>query len=74
LCCEVSTSHLGQVGPSFDAGHKRCQPSQQRSLVAVTCADLQDVLCSASPSAWIIRADSDGWVVTWPCGMRTGSS
>ncbi|HET9304197.1 MAG TPA: hypothetical protein VFO20_15610, partial [Propionibacteriaceae bacterium] len=27
-----------------------------------------------SRSAWTIRADSEGWVVTWPCGIGTGSS
>ena len=49
LCCEVSSSLLGQVGPAFNARHERRQSCKQRGLVAVAGANLEDVLVSDEP-------------------------
>lgn len=68
---EVSSRVLHQVRPSFNADDVGGHHCQQGGLEAVARADLElPVRCSPS----IMRADSDGWVVTWSCPMDTGSS
>jgi hypothetical protein len=49
VTCSVPPSPLGQVGPSFDARHEGRQPSEQRGLVAVAGADLEDLFGSGEP-------------------------
>jgi transcriptional regulator of acetoin/glycerol metabolism len=74
---QVAARLRGQVRPDVDGDHTGGQPGQQRGLVTIAGADLEDLFGArqARPSAAIIAADSDGWVVTcwWAMGMGASS-
>jgi hypothetical protein len=64
---KVLSRLVSEVWPAFDADHLGGQPGQQCCLVTQAGADLKYVIAPVRSRLSIIRADSEGCVVTCPC-------